>query len=292
MRVIITVLTAVFCVSPAWCQDVPRLEVFAGYSYLNFDTAGVTSRLNLNGWEASAAFSLNRWVGLEGDIAGHYKVGCGGVPGLTCKDLSFMGGSRFTYRKSRATAFAHGLFGVDNGTLGYLSYSASDTPFATAVGGGVDYSLTKSISIRAGQVDYFLTRHVGNLTVPHQNNFRISTGVVFTFGGTRASNPSGRAERAVPAAQPAEAARAAPGSEMTSIGLVGYATEKGFKVTSVREGSVAERIFMRGDVIMEIDGKSVRSAQDIDSALAANKRAAIKVRNENMIPSDRELKLF
>jgi S1-C subfamily serine protease len=80
-------------------------------------------------------------------------------------------------------------------------------------------------------------------------------------------------------------------SESTSLGVVGYATDEGFKVTSVRDGSPAAQILMRGDVIWEIDGKRVRSGQDVDAALAANPGGTIKVKNENMIPSVREVKL-
>ena len=59
----------------------------------------------------------------------------------------------------------------------------------------------------------------------------------------------------------------------------------------MREGSPAAEIFLRGDVIWEIDGKRVRSGQDVDSALAANQGGTIKVKNENTIPSVREVKL-
>jgi hypothetical protein len=98
--------------------------------------------------------------------------------------------------------------------------------------------------------------------------------------------------RAAPTAQPTAVARPASKSETTSFGVAGYATDEGFKVTSVREESVAERIFIFiGDVIWEIDGKPVRSGQDVDSAIAANKGGTIKVRNGNVIPSVRALKL-
>jgi len=98
--------------------------------------------------------------------------------------------------------------------------------------------------------------------------------------------------RVAPTAQPTAAAQPAPKSETTSFGVAGYSTDEGFKVASVREGSVAERIFIFvGDVIWEIDRKPVRSGQDVDSAIAANKGGTIKVSNENVIPSVRELNL-
>lgn len=179
--------------SPALGQEVPRVEVFAGYSYLNFDlkanttpTDGALNRESFNGWEASATVSLNRWFGLEGDLSGHYKGSALGASGLICNDFSFMGGPRFAYRKGNSTIFTHVLFGGDHGSGTVLypggSFSPSDTSFAMAAGGGFDYAVRKHISIRIGQVDYFMTRHF--LTpLATQNNIRVSAGVVFTFGG-------------------------------------------------------------------------------------------------------------
>jgi hypothetical protein len=104
-------------------------------------------RPNVSGWEASASFNVNDWFGLEADFSGHYYPNCETVPGLTCKDLSFMGGPRFTYRKERYSAFTYALVGGDNGSGSISGISLSDTPFAFAAGGGVDYSpsaLTKN----------------------------------------------------------------------------------------------------------------------------------------------------
>jgi outer membrane immunogenic protein len=268
----------------AFGQDVPRAEVFGGYSYLNFDTVGVTDRLNMNGWEASAAFNFNRWVGVEGDFSGHYKGNCGGVTGLTCKDLSFMGGPRFTYRRDRITAFAHGLFGGDNGSLGLFHVSLSDTPFAWAAGGGVDYAVTKTISIRMGQVDYFMTRHLNDLGLANQNNIRVSAGIVFTFGGTReassgARNQTGSAPTQTGRNQAAGApTQTGPTSEAALLGVSGYATDAGFKITSVQAGTPAAQIYLNpGDIISNIDGREVHSSRDIESAIAASTSGTIKV---------------
>jgi len=247
-------------------------EVFAGYSYLNFDTQGLAGRLSLNGWEASAAFNLNRWIGAEADFSGHYKGDCGGAAGLTCKDLSFMAGPRLTYRQNRITAFAHGLFGGDNGTLAYSGVSVSDTPFCLAAGGGVDVAVANHISLRVLQADYLMTRHLNTAGVPHQNNIRASAGIVFTFGGTGTSrSASGSPRQLVPG-------QASNTSEAALLGVAGYPTEDGYKVTSIRPGSPAERISLKpGDVITEIDGKSIHSAREIESAIAANPSGTVTV---------------
>jgi hypothetical protein len=52
--------------SAAVAQDVPKAEVFGGYSYASADVL-LGQRANLNGWNASAAVNLNRWFGLVTD---------------------------------------------------------------------------------------------------------------------------------------------------------------------------------------------------------------------------------
>ncbi|MGC1223452.1 MAG: hypothetical protein WA872_16880 [Candidatus Sulfotelmatobacter sp.] len=70
--------------------------------------------------------------------------------------------------------FAEGLFGgahvnVNNGV-------GSDTSFATALGGGLDYKIIRPVAWRF-QGDYVQTRFFGTT----QNNVRLSTGIVLRF---------------------------------------------------------------------------------------------------------------
>ncbi len=54
----------------AFAQDYPRAEVFGGYSFANIDTNGLTSRQNLNGWEADVSGNFNKWYAAEFDVSG------------------------------------------------------------------------------------------------------------------------------------------------------------------------------------------------------------------------------
>ena len=56
------------------------------------------------------------------------------------------------------------------------SGSATDTSFANALGGGLDYQVAGPISIR-GQLDWIHTRFFSD----HQNDVRFATGVTFHF---------------------------------------------------------------------------------------------------------------
>lgn len=59
-------------------QEVPRVEVFTGYSFVDAgfplatDPAAGTARGVLNGWNVSAAVNANRWFGVVTDVGGYY----------------------------------------------------------------------------------------------------------------------------------------------------------------------------------------------------------------------------
>ena len=261
-------------------QDFPRVELFGGYSYLSFDTSGVrtaldttaiTSRMSLSGWATSANINVNRWIGFEGDVRGHYHGNCEGVSFLNCSDLSLLGGPQVSFRKGPIAVFGHGLFGAHkfdlsastsslssaltaagitvNKTSG-ISVAASEVRFGIMAGGGVDYSLGRHASIRLVQFDYFSTHHFDEFSIPRQNNYEISAGIVFTLGGSHQGNtnrkPSSRIDTNQSAPQPVTRptpqrtlTTEPPGatSEAALFGISGYAVENGFTITSIRAGS-------------------------------------------------------
>jgi hypothetical protein len=77
---------------------------------------------------------------------------------------------------------------------------------------------------------------------------------------------------------PPSSPRAVPDSVALSLGVTGIATEEGFKITSVREGSLASHIFLaRGDTITKVADKVVASAQEVDAAIAASVGNSVEV---------------
>ena len=62
--------------------DQPRADLYGGYSYVNIDTNGLTSRQNANGWEASVSGNFNKWFAVEGDVRGYYKSYSISLPGV------------------------------------------------------------------------------------------------------------------------------------------------------------------------------------------------------------------
>ncbi len=171
-------------------------NVFFGYSFENagsssFDFANM-SRPSLNGWEASLEGRVFPWVGMVVDVGGHngsqsYQQVLGSGPSTVTinvngHDFTALFGPRVSVTAGRFRPFAEALFGVahikttQSSPLPDNFMQPSDTAFATALGGGVDYKIIRLIALRV-QGDYVQTRFFGT----SQNNVRISTGVVFRF---------------------------------------------------------------------------------------------------------------
>jgi outer membrane protein with beta-barrel domain len=153
-------------------------NVFLGYSYAS---AGLSfnGRTNLNGWDGSLEGKILPWVGIVADFSGLY--GSQNVPvvppiSVTTGAHSFLFGPRASVAVGKFTPFAHALFGASHINESALGISGSDSSFATAWGGGVDYRLIPGIGWRV-QADMLQTRFFSNT----QNNFRLSTGVVLHF---------------------------------------------------------------------------------------------------------------
>jgi opacity protein-like surface antigen len=93
-----------------------------------------------------------------------------------------MFGPRVSVRVGKLRPFAQGLFGVghittrQNATVADNIAQPSDTSFAWALGGGLDYKILRPIALRF-QGDYVEARYFGTT----QNDVRLSTGVVLHF---------------------------------------------------------------------------------------------------------------
>ncbi len=161
-------------------------NVFFGYSYASADFNS-NNRVNLNGWNGSLEGKVLPWVGIVADLSGHY--GSDTFP-LVCEVIitcpppvradasvhSFLFGPRVSVSVGRFTPFAHALFGASHMSASALGFSASDTSFASALGGGIDYRLIHGIGWRV-QADMLQTRFFSDT----QNNLRVSTGIVLHF---------------------------------------------------------------------------------------------------------------
>jgi len=151
--------------------DTPRLQVFGGYSRLQFDSKsfGFADNTGLNGGTASAAYNLTPIFGVRGEIG--IQTG----PNIRVRD--WLVGPQFLFGKWHTLLFAHALFGRAD-TRVSTTVVEKETSRATDFGGGVDYPVSHRLSIRVFQFDYLQTHALNN----DQNSLKFSTGVVFHLG--------------------------------------------------------------------------------------------------------------
>lgn len=163
-----------FLSSTAMAQEVPRIEVFGGYSHLVANVNGTTS--NVNGATLAVGENLNKWFGGTLDFTSHW----GTQAGYRVNTQTLMYGPVFSYRGVRnITPFGHVLMGFVRGSPGYLGVSQSDKVFGAMLGGGVDIGFTRVVGIRLIQADYLMSRFLHT----RQDNIRLSAGIVLRFGG-------------------------------------------------------------------------------------------------------------
>jgi hypothetical protein len=199
----------------ASAQELPRVEVFVGYSNLLHERvtsndvstvngltpaqvrtilgADITSnrgRAGLNGLQTSVTTYVTERIGLTGDVSANLNTEAAtyfGLPGSSkVRAYQFLGGPqiRFTNR-TRAIPFARALFGVTRQTGTYRNPVATlvdrNTAFAMAAGGGLDVRVARRIDVRVVQIDY------NSVSLPDRD-IRDSTGVPFALKDARTHN--------------------------------------------------------------------------------------------------------
>lgn len=181
----------------------PRIELFLGYSYLRaVPSISADNRLAwLNGGSASIALNLNRHLGIVGDFGGFndteiklFGTNPSSVPDSSGTVYTYLFGPRLSFRNDgRITPFAQVLFGgihASEVTLSDCTGAAcillpSEDTFAMTAGGGLDVKVHRHFAIRVIQAEYLMTRFETRTTgdTARQNDIRLSSGIVFRFGG-------------------------------------------------------------------------------------------------------------
>jgi hypothetical protein len=198
---IVAALSAVLLPSAAICQTSPdsgsnatdqpertyNYEVYAGYAYTSLNQIN-ESRYGLQGVNASVTRYWGRFFGVtaEGDdyaaaIATPVVVGSTVTPTVSSV---FVGPVLHANIYGRVGGFFHGLLGGEH-TGG--EHQTPNISFAGGVGGGLDYSLSPRLAIRASGdyigASFSLTGNSAELgNSPHKTwNSRASIGVVYKF---------------------------------------------------------------------------------------------------------------
>jgi len=172
--------------------QIPSGNVFLGFSYENTSSTAFGPQLipstvthpNLHGWEASFEGKLFPFIGIVGDVSGHYgsqsfvEPTPGGpiAENVTGHEQEYLVGPRLSVPVGKFTPFAEAFIGVAHIHTGGSLPGPSNTSFATVLGGGLDYRLIGPLAARV-EGGYLRT----NFFSSTQNNFRLAVGAAFRF---------------------------------------------------------------------------------------------------------------
>jgi len=202
-------------------QDIPKAEVYGGYTYTRFNASSPVNAFSANGGQGSVQYNFNHFLGFVGELGGSHNgsLTVDGSPTLHPDQTGFtyLFGPRVFFNKAGVISpfgefFAGGVhnsrsFSIPNlllpsplppirgvtETPGVTSTKFASTQNAAAllVGGGIDIRLNHLIALRPIELDYVPTNfspfnvpglgHVNS--TKWQHNLRYSTGLVFRMGG-------------------------------------------------------------------------------------------------------------
>ena len=178
-------LFAAVSAGPLSAQE-QAFEAYAGYNYTRFNVnanaPGIapSATYNGNGGGGQFEYNVNRWLGAVADLGGFIATssGSGAFAGA---GFTYLFGPRVNFRRGKVAPFVQALFGGIRTSDGIAQSTGTETNFAMTAGGGVDFKVSKHVSVRPVQAEYFMTKIPDGLN-NRQNNFRFSAGVVFRFG--------------------------------------------------------------------------------------------------------------
>lgn len=165
--------TALFLLTANATAQHKRFAAFAGYSSradivftpVRSFPISIPNIERMNGWNGSFEARVFRFIGVVADVSGHYgsygaSAGCEAI--LICVPVngtvnSSLYSVMFGPQASvwRFTPFVHALFGVAHinhkaQLLALSGLTNSDTSFADALGGGIDFRIVSIVSWREG----------------------------------------------------------------------------------------------------------------------------------------------
>jgi len=159
-----------------------KIELYGSYDFIRFNVnAKVNGQppfqtFNANGGGGELTYNMNNWLGVLGDLGGYWAANATRQGAA----IPYLLGPRISLRRRKVTPFAQVLAGGVLTSSG-IEQTGWQSHFAMTAGGGLDVKLSKHISLRPVQAEYFLTKIPDGLT-NRQNNFRVGAGIVFRFG--------------------------------------------------------------------------------------------------------------
>jgi opacity protein-like surface antigen len=152
---VVLILLAMACLPRTLSAQAPAaLEVSGGYAFVR------DSRLDLDfpvGWTVGAAGKINGWLSAVGDVSGGRTTTPTLVGNLDFSVHAFMLGARASARIGPFLEFAQILAGAVHSSGSALGTTTPVTHFGWQAGGGLDYPVTKKLSLR-GEADFRWSR--------------------------------------------------------------------------------------------------------------------------------------
>jgi hypothetical protein len=194
-----------------FAQEGPKADLFLGYSFLRYNSAQTIPAFTANGGAGTFAWNFSDHIGLEAELGGYHNGNVNDYH-FDTTSFSYLFGPRISWGRHKTfDPYIHTLFGGQHASTSIAAdsilvvnplatdklkdgrYQTATNAFGMAIGGGIDIKLSKLITLRPAQIDYYLTRfEVPDVTFPpgttapsarNQNNFRYAAGIVFNFGG-------------------------------------------------------------------------------------------------------------
>jgi outer membrane immunogenic protein len=169
-------------------RDRFRPEVALGYNYAHSNApVGDCGCFSLNGGNVSVAVPLSyAHLSIVGDVAAA-RAGSVSNTGLDLTLSTYTAGLRYSVPRTRLPLqpFGELLVGLAHSSGSLVEANATSdsnkgAAFASLIGGGIDLRATRRFSIRLIEANYLVTTF-DNGSNNHQNNLRISTGLVIRF---------------------------------------------------------------------------------------------------------------
>jgi hypothetical protein len=173
-----------------------RAEVFGGYSYAMINPLVAQPKETAHGWMGGAAGYANKWFGAGTEIAAQFgnMATPSGTPPVSFKEYSYLVGPQFRFVNTKQLNIAAKF--LLGGVFGQSRLDVSTTPVqaqALSAAGYSNFDSTKFAMLIAVPMDITVTKVFGirfepglyrtNFQNQHQNNYRMSIGPVFRFGG-------------------------------------------------------------------------------------------------------------
>jgi outer membrane immunogenic protein len=167
-------------------EELSKVDLYGGFYYarinVNANVPGMAPSATYIGKGGGGQFEYNvtNWLGVVGDLAGFYATssGNGAFAGAF---LTYLAGPRVNFRHGKFTPFVQALFGGVRTTDGIAQSTGTENNFALTTGGGIDFKVSRHVSVRPIQAEYFMTKIPDGLN-NRQDNLRLGAGIVLRLG--------------------------------------------------------------------------------------------------------------